>query len=313
MAQYKFFVQEEIDNKFNGGLVEGETIKQWFDTNQEKLSDSFGDKIDFSELSEKLLLEGKKDFLIWDDILKAAEMSFFADNVPFEGPSIDFCCGYGFWTSKIIQKIDLGVDLFPDEGGYNRSIEGFVEKNFIDRAYRSVLQADITKELPLPDNYFNSVIAVCSLEHIDEVEKVLETMHKIITDNGKLYLSLQTDKYIKVFEKIFNPEYVKWVRDNFEIKIDRSWSEWERLLDQAGFTIESKKFILSEEETKIKAITYWENPFDPVWGKLGLENAIKDIPEFRKFYFNKVKEWSQETTEADNASIACYICQKKII
>jgi SAM-dependent methyltransferase len=310
MDNYKFFVNPEFDSNFKSGLVEGKTIEEWFKSKTSEMTDSIDNKVDFATLSEQLLLDHKKDFLIWDDILKAAEMTFFANQVPLKGPSIDFCCGYGYWTSKILGKIDLGVDIFPDEGGYNRSIEGFVDKQFIDGAYRSVLQADVTSNLPLPDNFFNSTIAVCSLEHIEDSKSVLDTMARITNPDGRIYLSLQTNKYIEVFNKIFNPDYVKWVRDNFAIHIDRTWQDWEQLIEESGLEIESSRFILSQEETMIKALTYWENPFVPVLGKLGLDQAIREIPAFRKFYYDKVREWSMEDTSKDEASIACYVCKK---
>ena len=311
MQKYKFFVQPDCDPNFKGGIKDGSDIVQWFLSNENKLSDTGNTNSDFASLSERLLLEGKKDFLIWDDILKAAEMTYYADNLPIKGPTIDFCCGYGFWTSRILGKIDVGVDLFPEEGSYQRTIEGFVENNFIGGAYKTVLRADVTAELPLPDNYFNSIIAVCSLEHIDQVENVLSTMARIVKPGGKIYLSLQTDKYIENFKEVFNPGYVQWVRDTFVIHKDRSVKDWENLVEQAGVTITDRRYILSKEETQLKAVTYWNNPFSPVMQELGLEKAVKEIPEFRKFYYDKVREWSKKVTEPDNASIVCLTCTRE--
>jgi SAM-dependent methyltransferase len=247
--------------------------------------------------------------LIWDDALKAGEMTFFAEQVPMKGPSIDFCCGYGFWTSRIIGKIDIGVDLFPDEGSYMRSIQGFIEKNFIQGAYRSVLKADVAEALPLPDNFFNSIVSICSLEHIDRVENVLQTMARIVKPGGFAYLSLQTNRYIEVFEKIFNPEYVRWVRETFALHWDRSWQTWEDLIQQAGLIIEKRRFLLSEKATALKALSYWENPFAPLLGELNLEQAVKQIPQFRNHYYKLVRQWSIQQVDPDEASIVCFVCR----
>lgn len=311
MSRFKFFVQPGFDSEFVGGYLDGQQIHGWLRSKAPAMSDAISGETDFAVLSERLLLEGEKDFLVWDDLLKAAEMTYFADQTPLKGPSIDFCCGYGFWTSRILGKIDVGVDLFPETGSYQRSIEGFVDKGFIGGAYRSVLQADVTAELPLPDNFFESVVAVCSLEHIDRVENVLATITRILKPGGKVYLSLQTNCYIKKFEEIFHPSYVEWVREAFAIHQDRTWEEWDELVSQAGLTIESHRFILSEDETALKALMYWKDPFAPAAGELGLERAVKKIPEFRRFYFDKVRYWSRREVEPAQASIVCLTCTRQ--
>lgn len=310
MSQFKFFVQPSFDGGFAGGNTDSRQIHDWLLSKASQMSDAVPGESDFAALSERLLLEGEKDFLIWDDLLKAAEMTYFADQTPLKGPSIDFCCGYGFWTSRILGKIDVGVDLFPEDGSYHRSIEGFVNKGFIGGAYRSVLQADVTGDLPLPDEFFESVVAVCSLEHIESVEKVLATMYRILKPGGKVYLSLQTNRYIEKFEEIFHPSYVTWVRDTFAIHRDRTWNEWDALVRQAGLIIENRRFILSEQETALKALMYWKNPFAPAAGELGLEKAVKEIPEFRRFYFDRVQHWSRQEVEPDQASIVCLTCKR---
>lgn len=310
MSKFKFYVQPQFDSGFVGGIISGEQIHDWIKSKSMEMSDASAGEKDFALLSERLLLEGKKDFLIWDDVLKSAEMTFFADQTPLKGPSIDFCCGYGFWTSRVLGKIDIGVDLFPDGGSYSRSIEGFVDSNFIGEAYRSVLQADVTEKMPLPDGFFESVIAVCALEHIASVDKVLAEMVRILKPEGKIYLSLQTSRYIEKFKEIFNPAYVQWVRETFAIHQDRTWKEWDKLIRNAGLTIESHRFVLSEEETALKALMYWKDPFAPAAAELGLEHAVKAIPEFRRHYFDAVRLWSRREADPDQASIVCLVCSK---
>ncbi|MBU1040868.1 MAG: class I SAM-dependent methyltransferase [Proteobacteria bacterium] len=311
MPHFKFAVQPQFAPEAPGGLLKGQIIHDWLQSQALAMSDAAPGEQDFTALSERLLLSGQKDFLIWDDLLKAAEMSYFADQTPLKGPSIDFCCGFGFWTSRILGKIDVGVDLFPEKGAYARTVEEFVSRGFIGGAYRSVLQADVTGPLPLPDDFFESIISVCSLEHIERADKVLATMARILKPGGRAYFSLQTGRYIETFEEIFHPDYVNWVRESFTIHVDRTWREWEDMLGQAGLTIEHRRFVLSEREMKLKALTYWKNPFAPVLGELELGQAVKDIPEFRRHYYDKVRQWSRSEVDPDEASIVCFTCRKK--
>ncbi|GAB6126608.1 class I SAM-dependent methyltransferase [Humidesulfovibrio idahonensis] len=310
MARFTFAAQPRFDANAPCGEVEGAAIRDWLLAQAENMADAAPGEKDFAALSERLLLEGKKDLFVWDDLLKAAEMTYYADQTPLKGPSLDICCGFGFWTSRVLGKIDLGVDLFPEEGAYTRTVQQFVDRDFIGGAYRSVLRADVTGELPLPDNFFESIVSVCSLEHIERADKVLATMARVLKPGGRAYLSLQTGKYIEKFAEIFHPDYVRWVRESFAIHVDRTWEQWEKLVAGAGLGIESRRFVLSERETALKALTYWKDPFAPVMGELGLEQAVKAIPEFRRHYYDKVREWSRREAAPEEAAILCLTCRK---
>jgi len=312
MNKYKFFINPAFDPACPGGCLEGDDVYAWLQSKAAPMSDALPGEKDFAALSQRLLLEGAKDLLIWDDLLKAAEMTYFAELTPLQGPSIDFCCGYGFWTGRILGKIDLGVDLFPEDGPYRRTIEGFRDHDFIGGAYRSVLQADVTEELPVPDNFFQSVVSVCSLEHIERADRVLATMARIVKPGGKVFLSLQTNRYIETFAKIFHPDYVGWVRENFCMHRDRAWRDWEELVLGAGFRITGRRFVLPTREAALKALAYWEEPFAPVLGDLGLERAVKEIPQFRAHYYDLVRRWSAGLAAPDDACIVCLTCEKKI-
>lgn len=308
--EYAFYVNPKFDTEFRGGIRSHEDIEDWFHASFDKLSDIGEGERDYARLSERLLLENKKDFLIWDDSLKSAEMTFFADQLPICGPSVDFCCGYAFWTSHVFGKIDVGVDLFPDEGGYKRPIEGFVKRDFIDNTYRSVLRADVTGTLPLPSESFQTVVSVCALEHIDRADLVLKNMFRILKPGGKLLISLQTDKFIEKIAEIFNDDYTKWFRNAYNLHTDRTWSAWRSLVEQSGFSIQSSRFIFSPEDTALHALSYWKNPVQPILGNLKLENAIQEIPKLRQHYFEQVKRWCRAEVPADQASIVCFVCTK---
>ncbi len=309
--KYEFHVNKMFDQNFLSGLCASETIQNWFLTSLDKLSDAAEGEKDFANLSERLLFEKKKDFLIWDDLLKCAEMSFFADQLPIYGPSIDFCCGYAFWTSRIFGKIDLGIDLFSDSGSYNRSIQGFVEKNFIDNAYRSVLRANVAGFLPLPSNSFQTIVSVCALEHIDRVDLVLGNMFRLLKPNGKLLVSLQTDKQMKKFEEIFHPSYMQQFRDMYSMHVDRSWQTWQELIEQAGFKILDTRFAFSQEDTESYALLSWNNHANPLFKQLSLPTLINTVPELRRHYFEQVRSWGKTPVSADEASLVCFVCTKK--
>ena len=308
---YQFYVNPQIDSNFQSGTCSENQIKTWFTTFKDKLSDVVHGEKDYVKLSKRLLLENKKDFLLWDDLLKCGEMTFFADHSPIEGPSIDFCCGYAFWTSYIFGKIDCGVDLFSDSGGYNRTIEGFAKQDFIRNTYRSVLKSDVTGNLPLPSNFFRTVVSVCALEHIERADLALQNMYRILKPGGTLLISLQTDKYIQKFTEIFNSTYVQRFRDDYNMHIDRSWESWKLLIERSGFNIQSTRFYFSKDETAMHALSFWEKPTNPIFNQLQLGKLIREVPEVCEHYFEQVRRWCSTEASADQASLVCFSCTKK--
>lgn len=314
MNKYKFFVNDTFFERLESEFCTKNEIERWFSQHEKdliNLKKEFSKDVSFAELSERLLLEGKKDFFIWDDILKAAEMTFFQENTPLCSPSLDVCSGYAFWTSRVLHNIDVAVDLFPDDSAYKRTIEGFVQNSFINNTYNSVLQADVTQELPLPKNYFKSIVSVCALEHIEDIDSVLTNMYQLLHEDGRLFLSLQTDIYMNKFVEIFNDEYVRWVRTEFMLNKDRTYEEWRSILNDNGFVVETEKFVLSSDDIALKAMSYWKDPFNPILSGLNLEEAIKTIPEFRKYYYQQVKHWSKKEVRPEEAGIMCVVCRKK--
>lgn len=307
---FEFAVDARFDPLAPSGMVEGEVIRAWLLSRAADMADAAPGEKDFAALSERLLLEGRKDLLVWDDLLKAAEMTYYADQTPLVGPSLDLCCGYAFWTSRILGKIDLGVDLFPREGAFRRSLAGFVENGFIGGAYRAVLRADVTGEMPLPNDFFQSVVSVCALEHLDRADRTLAAIAKALKPGGKAYLSLQTRRYIETFAEIFHPDYVRHVREAFSIHVDRSWREWIEMAEAAGLRVLEKRFVLDGRQTALKALAYWKDPFHPVLGDLGLEDAVKEIPELRRRYYAWVRRLCESLAEPDDAAIVCLTCER---
>jgi 2-polyprenyl-3-methyl-5-hydroxy-6-metoxy-1,4-benzoquinol methylase len=89
---------------------------------------------------------------------------------------LDLGCGWGFYFQ--INPMACGIDADQDC------------INYLKNQKFNVIQADITKSLPIKNNYYNWVICHDVLEHFDlsESEKILENIYNALNINGKLLI-----------------------------------------------------------------------------------------------------------------------------
>ncbi len=187
----------------------------------------------------------EKDFL-WENIsqlpyfrglLRAVEARFY-QNIELEEPILDLGCGDGkFAVTTFRTKLTIGVDpwFLPLREASNNKV------------YRLPICA-IGDGLPLPDNYFASIISNSVLEHIENIQPVLNELGRVIRPQGRfifcvpnsqfsrnlsvarLLTRLKLEKASGTYQRIFN-------------KISRhrhcdSPIIWKERLSKAGFQLE---------------------------------------------------------------------------
>ncbi len=89
---------------------------------------------------------------------------------------LDIGAGHGAFTKKLYDEgYDVSAcDLFPEIFRFDKVV---------------CQKADITKELPYPDNSFDLVIAIEVSEHIIDHEQFFKEINRILKPQGQLYLS----------------------------------------------------------------------------------------------------------------------------
>ena len=97
-----------------------------------------------------------------------------------EGPILDVGCGDGLFARLAFQDAEVwGIDIDGNEGRRAQA----------SRAYAQVLLADVTRAR-LPEGFFGSCIANCSLEHIPDLGAALRTIYKSLKPGGVVYTFL---------------------------------------------------------------------------------------------------------------------------
>lgn len=129
---------------------------------------------------ETLTLEAEQ--ILWQNVLqlpafrallRAVESSFY-QTISLPSPTIDLGCGDGqFAQVTFRQPLTLGLD--PERR--------FLQEAIRQRGYRHLVQADAAC-IPCPDAWFASGMSNSVLEHIPDVEAVLQEVARVLKPNA---------------------------------------------------------------------------------------------------------------------------------
>ncbi|MCL4354081.1 class I SAM-dependent methyltransferase [Patescibacteria group bacterium] len=199
--------------------------------------------------------------------------------IKMESPILDIGCGFGEFAQAFVDdKIDVGVDINARDL-YIASKTG---------KFKNLLLAD-ARDLPFPDNTFSTIMSVSTFEHIDNPKKLLKECYRVLKNNGKLVVTIETDKvdrstfYRPFFTKIGLKVVEKYLTAGYNNMFGRHTlldaKKWQKMVEQGGFKIDKFENIVSPEATKlfdIMLITSWPSQIlKVIFGK-----RIVHRPEF---------------------------------
>lgn len=94
------------------------------------------------------------------------------------GPILDVGCGDGLFASIAFENAEVwGIDIDAKEGRWAAA----------SRAYSQVILGDVTRA-KLPDRFFQTCIANCSLEHVPRIDLALRNIHSALRPGARAYL-----------------------------------------------------------------------------------------------------------------------------
>ena len=100
-------------------------------------------------------------------------------------PVLDFGCGDGFFAETVFGKgkIDVGLDLLNSRANEAESKKIYKKISYYDGS-----------TIPYPTHYFQTVISNCVLEHIIEINKSLNEIHRVLKPNGYFLTTVMTER-----------------------------------------------------------------------------------------------------------------------
>jgi len=99
---------------------------------------------------------------------------------------------------------------------------------------------DLENELPFPNNYFDCCFAAEIIEHLENREKLLSEIHRVLKKGGYLVLTTPNkDSLIAKFDRIVGRFVVngKWNGHDYNHKYIYSFNEIRRMLEKTRFKI----------------------------------------------------------------------------
>lgn len=165
-----------------------------------------------------------------------------------ERPILDVGCGDGTFSSVVFRNDKGGIygcDASPDT----------VAKASLCGIYEEAVVADARK-LPYPDAFFLSAFSNCVLEHIQEDEKVVSEISRVLKPGGIFIFTVPSEHFKANLSGKSNKEIEELDR-RLEHYHYRTLDEWKEITERCGLRIE-KSFCFISSRVLIK----WESMMD---------------------------------------------------
>jgi len=168
--------------------------------------------------------------------LRAIEGRFY-ESLDMTGPVLDLGCGDGsFAQITFNQPLDVGIDPWTAP----------IRKAVKTEAYKLVIQGD-GHQMPFPDEHFGCAISNSVLEHIPDLQPVLEDVSRVLKPGGVFYFCVPNHQFLpnlsiaRFFDRIKLNGLARIYRKFFN-RIARHYhcydpEKWKTMLDEAGFEV----------------------------------------------------------------------------
>ncbi len=178
-----------------------------------------------------------KDLPYFRALLRAVEARFYQE-LELPGPVLDVGCGDGHFASIAFERpLDVGIDPW---WGPLREAAG-------RNTYQTLIQAQ-GSQIPFPTAYFGSAISNSVLEHIPDIQAVLNETGRVLMPGAPFYFCVPNQNFLgslsigRALDRAGLDAQGDRYRGFFN-RIARHYhcdppETWQQRLDQAGFHLE---------------------------------------------------------------------------
>lgn len=166
-------------------------------------------------------------------IIRSQEALLFQKYHRFiKGKVLDFGCGEGFFAELVFGKgkINIGLDLLTNQR---------VQEAKKRKIYKKIILYD-GGVIPYPNNYFDSVVSNCVLEHIPKLQYSLKEIYRVLKPEGYFLTSVMTDRWedYQFGSKSLGKPYLDFMRKTQDHHNLFSQDKWQNYLKKTGFKIQ---------------------------------------------------------------------------
>lgn len=121
---------------------------------------------------------------------------------------LDIGCGAGDILIEIIKKIREHASFLIKKRRmslYGIDASKFMVKRAKERLPETVkIKQSLAEELPFEDGFFDKVLCSEVLEHVENIEKVVSEMGRVLKTNGTFVISYPNENLINLIKKLMN-------------------------------------------------------------------------------------------------------------
>ncbi len=196
---------------------------------------------------DDLLWQHLKTLPAFRAVLRAVEARFY-QNIDLPEPILDLGCGDGNFAELAFPNRTLTAGIDPWWRPLNKAKKA--------KAHQHLLQS-LGNHMPFPDNHFGSIISNSVLEHIPDIQPVLQEANRVLQPNGRLVITMPNHNYTNYldgalfFERVGLNGLANQYRRFFNFIARHAHTDtaehWAVRLAQAGFTVDQWQYYFSKD------------------------------------------------------------------
>ena len=168
---------------------------------------------------------------------------------PCLGPVLDVGCGDGLFARMAFDDVDVwGIDIDAAEGRWAAA----------SKAYSQVILGDVT-QVTLPESFFATCVANCSLEHVPRIDLALKNILRSLRPGGLAYLFVPNATWASHFTsaRLLTELGAHALGNRIVSSIDQVFKHhhlydeqgWRRVVEQSGLELVEIEPVLSTATT----------------------------------------------------------------
>ena len=197
--------------------------------------------------SDDLLWKHLKTLPAFRAVLRAIEARFY-HQVPLPDPVLDLGCGDGNFIELTFGGRQLAVGLDPWWNPLRKAHKA--------NTHQLLLQG-FGNQMPFPDGHFASAISNSVLEHIPDIQPVLNEVGRVLQMDGRFLITMPNHRFTErlwgaqFFERLNMPGMADRYRKGFNFISRHQHTEsaewWCERLAEAGLAVEQWQYYFSEK------------------------------------------------------------------